>query len=116
MHTFRARIVPCRDELLAVFAREGILVIPLFEGARDGCVPVFDVESTLEAHIPIDVYLIHVGEIRVAALLLDTGGGWELWYASPVWNQVGHRWADPLPRMASAKGMRLQPPLRPPQP
>jgi hypothetical protein len=108
VHTFRAWIVPRRDELLGIFACEGILVIPLFEGARDGCVPVFDVESTLEA-----VYLIHVGEIRVAALLLDTRGGWELWYASPVWNQVGHRWADPLPRMASAKGMRLQPPLHP---
>jgi hypothetical protein len=67
-------------------------VITLFEGARDGRVPIFDVESTSEAHIPIVVYLIDVGEIRVAALLLDTRGGWELCYASPVWNQVVHRW------------------------
>jgi len=92
VHAFCAWIVPHHDELLGVFAREGILVIPPFEGARDGRVPVFDVESPSEAHIPIVVYLIDVGEIRVAALLLDTGGGWELSCASPVWSQVGHRW------------------------
>jgi hypothetical protein len=92
VHALRAWIVPSRNELLGVFACEQILVIPLFEGAHDGRVPVFDVESTSEAHTPIVVYLIGVGEIRVAALLLDTGGGWELYYASPIWNQVGHRW------------------------
>jgi hypothetical protein len=53
-------------------------VIPLFEGAGDGPVPVFDVKCKLEAHNPIVVYLIDVGENWVAALLLDTGGGWEL--------------------------------------
>ncbi len=92
MHTFRARIVHRCNELLGIFGHEGILVIPLFEGARDRCLPVFDVESTLEAHIPIIVYLIDVEEIWVATLLLDTQGGWELCYASPVWNQVGHHW------------------------
>jgi hypothetical protein len=84
VHTFHARIVPRCDELLGIFACEGILVIRLFEGACDGRVPVFDVKLTLEAHIPIVVYLIDVGEIRIPALLLDTGGGCELCYASPV--------------------------------
>ncbi len=92
MHTFCARIVPRRNELLGIFTHEGILVIPHFEGARDRCVPIFDVESTSEAHIPIVVYLIDVGEIWVLALLLDTRGGWELCYASPIWNQAGYCW------------------------
>ncbi len=92
MHAFCARIVPRRNELLGVFACEQILVIPLFEGAHDGRMPVVDVEHTSEVHIPIVVYLIDVGEIRVAVLLLETRGGWGLCYASPVWNQVVHRW------------------------
>jgi hypothetical protein len=90
VHTFRARIIPCCNELLGVLACEQILVIQLFEGACDERVSIFDVESTSEAHIPIVVYLIDVGKIQVAALLLDTGGGRELCDASPVWNQVGH--------------------------
>jgi hypothetical protein len=49
-----------QNELLGVFADEGILVIPLFEGARDRCVPIFDVKSTSNAHIPIVMYLIDV--------------------------------------------------------
>jgi hypothetical protein len=92
VHTFCAWIVPRHDGLLGIFAREQILVIPLFEGARDGHVPVFNVKSTSEAHIPIVVYLVDVGEIWVAVLLLDTGGSRELCDASPVWNQVGHCW------------------------
>jgi hypothetical protein len=92
VHAFCAWIIPRRDELLGTFACEQILVIPLFEGAHDRCVPILDVKSTLEAHIPIVVYLIDVGEIWVVALLLDTGGSWELCYASLVWNQVGHCW------------------------
>jgi hypothetical protein len=69
-------------------------VIPPFEGARDGRVSIFDVKSTSEAHIPIVVYLIDVGEIQVAALLLDTGGSWELCYTFPVLNQVGRPWGS----------------------
>jgi hypothetical protein len=86
VHTFCARIIPRRDELLSIFACEQILVIPLFEGARDSRVPIFNVKSTSEAHIPIVVYLIDVGEIWVAALLLDAGGGRELCDASSIWN------------------------------
>ncbi len=92
MHAFGAQIVPCRNELVGIFVCEQILAIPLFEGARDRRVPIFDVKSASEAHIPIVVYLLDVGEIWVAALLLDTGGSCELCCASPVWNQVGHRW------------------------
>jgi hypothetical protein len=92
VHAFCARIVSHCNELVGIFACEQILVIPLFEGAWDGRVPIFDVESASEAHIPIVVYLIDVGEIQVAALLLDTGGGCELYCASLVWNQIGHYW------------------------
>jgi hypothetical protein len=86
VHTLCAWIISHGNELLGILACEQILVIPLFEGARDGRVPVFDVKSTSEAHIPIVVYLIDVGEIQVVVLLLDTGSGWELCKASAIQN------------------------------
>ncbi len=76
VHTLSAWIVPRRNELLCVLAGERILVVPPFEWARDGCVPVFNIKAATEAHIPVVVDLIYVGEIRVSALLLlHTCGG-----------------------------------------
>jgi hypothetical protein len=70
VHTLSARIVPRRNELLCVLAGEQILVVPPFELARDGRVPVFNIKAATETHIPVVVDLIYVGEIRVPALLL----------------------------------------------
>jgi hypothetical protein len=76
VHTLSARIVPCRNELLCILAGERILVVPPFEWARDGRVPVFNIKAAIETHIPVVVDLIYVGEIRVSALLLlHTCGG-----------------------------------------
>ncbi len=75
MHTFCARIVSCRNELLCVSTCERILVVPPFEGACDGRVPVFDVEATTEAYIPIVVYFIDIGEIQFFELLPHFWGG-----------------------------------------
>jgi hypothetical protein len=50
-------------------------VVPPFEGARDGRVPIFDVETIAEAYILIVVYFIDVGEIWFLAPLLHSGGG-----------------------------------------
>jgi hypothetical protein len=86
VHTLCAWIVSRGNDLLGILAHERILVIPLFEGARDGHVPVFDVKSTLEAHIPIVVYLIDVGEIWVAVLLLVIRSGRKLCEASAIRN------------------------------
>jgi hypothetical protein len=60
---------------LCISACEQILVVPPFEGAHDGRVPVFNVKTTTEAYIPIVVYFIDVGEIEFFAPLLHSGGG-----------------------------------------
>ncbi len=70
VHTLSARIVPRRNELLCVLAGEQILVVPPFEWARDGRVPVFNIKAATETYIPVVVDHIYVGEIRVPALLL----------------------------------------------
>jgi hypothetical protein len=76
VHTLSARIVPPRNELLCILAGERILVVPPFEWAHDGCVPVFNIKAAMETHIPVVVDLIYVGEIWVPVLLLlHTCGG-----------------------------------------
>ncbi len=70
VHTLSAWIVPRRNELLCVPTGERILVVPPFEWARDGRVPVFNIKAAMETHIPVVVNLIYVGEIWVPALLL----------------------------------------------
>jgi hypothetical protein len=76
VHTLSAWIVPHCNELLCVLAGEQILVVPPFEWARDGRVPIFNIKAAAETHIPVVVDLIYVGEIWVPALLLlHTCGG-----------------------------------------
>ncbi len=76
VHTLSARIVLRCNELLCVLVGEQILVVPPFEWARDGGVPVFNIKAATETHIPVVVDLIYVGEIRVPTLLLlHTCGG-----------------------------------------
>ncbi len=90
VHTLSARIVPCRNELLCVLAGEQILVVPPFEWARDGHVPVFNIKAATETHIPVVVDLIYVGEIWVPALLLlHTCGG--LCDAAAIRNHCSNR-------------------------
>ncbi len=61
MHPPGAWIIPGIDELLCIFARERLLMVRLFEGARRGGVPIFDIESTRKTNIPIVVAFINVG-------------------------------------------------------
>jgi hypothetical protein len=75
VHTLCAQIISRRNGLLCISTCERILVVPPFEGACDGHVPVFNVKTTTEAYIPIVVYFIDVGEIQFFAPLLHSGGG-----------------------------------------
>jgi hypothetical protein len=51
------------------------LAIPLFEWACAGCVPIFNIKPTTEAHIPIVVEFVNVRKVGVVALQTTTGGG-----------------------------------------
>ena len=68
MHPFGARVISRSDELLRILARERLLVIRFFEGARHRGVPIFDIEPTRKTHIPIVVVFINVGEVGVPDL------------------------------------------------
>jgi hypothetical protein len=73
--------------LLRILSGEGILMVPPLEWARDRCVPIFDVKTTSETCIPIVVYLIDVGEIRVTtSLVLDNSWG-RVCHSAVVWNE-----------------------------
>ncbi len=60
MHTLCARVLPRCNELLCIFVCKLILVVPFFERARAGRVPVLDIKAATEANIPIVVDVVHV--------------------------------------------------------
>jgi hypothetical protein len=61
VHTLCAGVIPCRNELLPIFAREGRLVVYLPEWAHEGSVSVFNIKTAQETHIPI-IILLHMLE------------------------------------------------------
>ncbi len=60
MHPPGARVIPRRNELLGILAYQQHLVVCLFEGAREGRVPILDVESARETNIPIAEPLVNI--------------------------------------------------------
>ncbi len=60
MHPPGARVIPRRNELLGILAYEQRVVVCLFEGAREGHVPILDVESARETNIPIAEPLVNI--------------------------------------------------------
>ncbi len=106
MHTFYPWIVSRRNELLCISVCEQILVVPLFEEARDGRVPVFNVKTTTEAYIPIVVYFIDVGEIQFfCTAVAFRGGGCAMPPPRGIISVIIG--AAPAPHIASANGVWL---------
>ncbi len=60
MHPPGARIIPHRDELLGILTYERRLVVCLFEGTREGRVPILDVKSARETNVPIAEPLVNI--------------------------------------------------------
>ena len=60
VHPLGARVIPSINELLCILAREQLLMICLFQGARHGGAPIFDIKSTRKTNIPIVVAFINV--------------------------------------------------------
>ena len=60
VHPLGAQVIPRINELLCILARERLLMICLFEGARHRGVPILDIKSTRKANIPIVVAFINV--------------------------------------------------------
>ncbi len=60
MHPPGAWVIPRHDELLGILTYEQRLVVGLFEGAREGRVPILDVESARETNVPIAELLVNI--------------------------------------------------------
>ncbi len=60
MHPPGARVIPRRNELLGILAYKRRLVVCLFEGAREGRVPILDVKSARETNVPIVEPLVNI--------------------------------------------------------
>ncbi len=60
MHPPGARVIPRRDELLGILTYKRHPVVCLFEGAREGRVPILDVESARETNVPIVELLVNI--------------------------------------------------------
>ncbi len=60
MHPLGAWVIPHHDELLGILTYKRCLVVCLFEGAREGCVPILDVESARETNVSIAEPLVNI--------------------------------------------------------
>jgi hypothetical protein len=60
VHPPGARVIPRHDELLGVLTYKRRLVVCLFEGAREGGVPILDVESARETNVTIAEPLVNI--------------------------------------------------------
>jgi hypothetical protein len=74
VHTLCAQVIPCRNELLRIFACEGCLVVYLPEWAREGSVSNFNIKMAQETNIPIIIPFVYVG-MWVAMLLYHISSG-----------------------------------------
>jgi hypothetical protein len=83
VHTLCAQVIPCRDELLHIFACECCLLVHLPEQAREGTVSVFNIKNAQQTHIPIIIPFVYVGMGWVAMLLYHISSG-----QSPIRNHL----------------------------
>ena len=91
-------------------------MIPFLEWAHAGCVLVFHIKPATEAHIPVVVLFVDVQKLRIVVVWLSPWAAGICLVPPPYGTMlvIGVATA-PVPRMASANDVRLQPP-RPPLP
>ncbi len=74
VHSLRAWVIPCHNELLRILAHKRGLMIHLLERAHEGCVPILYVKPTQKTNVPCVVSLVDVQVGRVALLLEHVPG------------------------------------------
>jgi hypothetical protein len=75
VHTLCAQVIPCRNELLHIFARKGCLVVYLPEWVGEESVSIFNIKTAQETNIPISIPFVYVGMGWVAMLLYHISSG-----------------------------------------